>query len=93
MPSKRGMLKEKTQDANFCLPIKNPNPLLKKTDSGFGFQKWLKIGRIPDPGFGLPTLFGISENLSSSVLSLKIPEIKLPRFIKKSLKLISNLPV
>ena len=29
---KKGELKEKTQDANFSLPIKNPNPLLK---SGF----------------------------------------------------------
>ena len=27
---KKGELKEKTQDANFSLPIKNPNPLLKK---------------------------------------------------------------
>ena len=26
---KKGELKEKTQDANFSLPIKNPNPLLK----------------------------------------------------------------
>ena len=26
---KRAELKEKTQDANFSLPIKNPNPLLK----------------------------------------------------------------
>ena len=41
--SKKGELKEKTQDAYFSLPIKNPNPLLK---NGFGFQNWLKIGRI-----------------------------------------------
>ncbi len=34
---KKGELKEKTQEANFSLPIKNPNPLLK-TASGFGFQ-------------------------------------------------------
>ena len=27
---------EKTQDAYFCLPIKNPNPLLKN-----GFQIWI----------------------------------------------------
>ena len=26
---KKAELKEKTQDANFSLPIKNPNPLLK----------------------------------------------------------------
>ena len=26
---KKGELKEKTQDANFSLPINNPNPLLK----------------------------------------------------------------
>ena len=26
---KKEELKEKTQDANFCLPIKNPNPLSK----------------------------------------------------------------
>ncbi len=34
---KKGELKVKTQDANFSLPIKNPNPLLK---NGFGFQNW-----------------------------------------------------
>ena len=43
-------LKEKTQDANFSIPIKNPESAIKKRipdpDS--------KIGRIPDPG--LPTL-------------------------------------
>ena len=44
---KKGELKEKTQDANFSLPIKNMIPLLKM-DSGFVFQNWLKIGRIPD---------------------------------------------
>ena len=33
--SKKRQLKEKTQDANFSLPIKNANPLLKY---GFGFQ-------------------------------------------------------
>ena len=52
---KKGEFKEKTQGANFSLPIKNPNPLLR---NGFGFQNWPKIGRIPDSGFGygLPTL-------------------------------------
>ena len=49
---KKAELKEKTQDANFSLPIKNPNPLLK-TDSGFGFKNWLKLGgfriRIANP--------------------------------------------
>ena len=44
---KKAEFKEKTQDANFSLTIKNPNPLLK-TDSGFVFLNWLKIGRIPD---------------------------------------------
>ena len=29
MPSKKAELKKKTQDANFSLPIKNPNPPLK----------------------------------------------------------------
>ena len=48
---KKAELKEKTQDANFSLLFKNPNPLLKNV-----FQNWLKIGRIPEPGFGLPTL-------------------------------------
>ena len=42
-------LKEKTQDANFSLPNKNPESAIKKTDSGSGFQNWPKIGRIPDP--------------------------------------------
>ena len=32
---KKWELKEKTQDANFSLSIKNPNPLLKN-----GFQNW-----------------------------------------------------
>ena len=48
---KKGKLKEKTQDANFSLPIKNPNPLLK---NGFRIRipKLIerKLGgfRIPD---------------------------------------------
>ena len=54
---KKGELKVKTQDANFSLPIKNLNPLLKNWFRiWFGFQNWPKIGRIPDPGFELPTL-------------------------------------
>ena len=44
---KKGELKEKTQDANFSLPIKNPNPLLK---NGFRIRipNLAKIGLIPD---------------------------------------------
>ena len=41
-------LKEKTQDANFSLPNKNLESAIKKTDSGFRFQNWPKIWRIPD---------------------------------------------
>ena len=50
---KKGKLKEKTQDANFSLPILNPESAIKKRipdpDSGFGFRI-----RIPDSdsGFG-----------------------------------------
>ena len=38
----------------FSLPIKNPESAIKKTDSGSGFQNWLKNwadsgSRIPDP--------------------------------------------
>ena len=36
---KKGELKEKTQDANFSLPIKNPNLLLK---NGFRIPKLAK---------------------------------------------------
>ena len=44
---KKWELKEKTQDANFSLPIKNPESAIKKRipDSKIG----PKIGRIPDP--------------------------------------------
>ena len=35
---KKGELKEKTQDANFSLLIKNPNPLLKY---GFRIRIWI----------------------------------------------------
>ena len=48
---KKRELKEKTQDANFSLPIKNPNPLLK---NGFRIPKLTK--NWADSGFGLPTL-------------------------------------
>ncbi len=50
---KKGELKEKSDDANLSIPIKNPNTLLKN-----GFQNWPKI---PDPGFvyRLPTLIFI----------------------------------
>ena len=44
---KKGKLKEKTQDANFSLPIKNPNPLLK-TDSDSKIDQKLGGFRIPD---------------------------------------------
>ena len=36
---KKRELKEKTHDADLSLLIKNPNPLLKKTDSGFA-KNW-----------------------------------------------------
>ena len=55
---KKRQLKEKTQDANFSLPIKNPESAIKKTDSGFGFQNWPK--NWADSGYGLPTLILIS---------------------------------
>ena len=49
---KKWELKEKTQDANFSIPIKNPESAIKNwipdPDSKIG----PKIGRIPDPGFG-----------------------------------------
>ena len=68
-------LKEKTQDANFSLQIKNPNPLLK---NGFGFQNWADSGsRIY--GYGLPTLL-ITHILSGFTVwflfSLKFPKNK-----------------
>ena len=46
---KKAELKEKTQDANFSLPIKNPNPLLK-----YGFR--IRIPKLDGFGYGLPTL-------------------------------------
>ena len=58
---KKGELKEKTQDANFSLPIKNPNPLLK---NGF-------LIRIPKftknwADSGLPTLINTMNALLNS---------------------------
>ena len=50
---KKGELKEKTQDANFSLPIKNPNPLLK---NGFRIRIPKLAKTWADSGFGLPTL-------------------------------------
>ena len=50
---KKGELKEKTQDANFSLPIKNPNPLLKN-----GSRIWIRIPKLAknwaDSGFWIP---------------------------------------
>ena len=50
---KKAELKEKTQDANFTLPIKNPNPLLK---NGFRIRFPKLTKNWADPGSGLPTL-------------------------------------
>ena len=50
---KKRQLKEKTQDANFSLPIKNPNPLLK---NGFRIRIPKLTKNWADSGFGLPTL-------------------------------------
>ena len=50
---KKAELKEKTQDANFSLPIKNPNPLLK---NGFQIRIPKLAKNLADSGFGLPTL-------------------------------------
>ena len=51
---KKQELKEKTQHANFRIPIINPESAIKKQipDS----KICLEIGRIPDFGSGLPTL-------------------------------------
>ena len=53
---KKRELKEKTQDANFSIPIKNPESAIKKRipDPDSDSKICPKIGRIPDPG--LPTL-------------------------------------
>ena len=45
-------LKEKTQDANFSLPNKNPESAIKKRIPDLDS----KIGRILDPGSELQTL-------------------------------------
>ena len=50
---KKAELKEKTEDANFSLPIKNPNPLLKNE---FRIQIPKLAKNLVDSGFGLPTL-------------------------------------
>ena len=50
---KKGELKEKTQDANFSLTIKNLNPLLK---NGFRIRITKLTKNLADSGFGLPTL-------------------------------------
>ena len=42
---KKQELKEETQDANFSIPIKNPESAIKKRIPGSDF----KIGRTPDP--------------------------------------------
>ena len=44
---KKGKLKEKTQDAYFSLPIKNPKSAIKIPDSDSKIGP--KIKRIPDP--------------------------------------------
>ena len=48
---KKRQLKEKTQDTNFSLPIKNPESAIKKriTDPDSDSKIGPKIGRIPDP--------------------------------------------
>ena len=61
---KKWELQEKTQDANFSLRIKNPNPLLK---NGFRIRNPKLAKNWPDPrfGYGLPTLVNInSEQMS-----------------------------
>ena len=58
---KKAELKEKTQDANFTLPIKNPNPLLK---NGFRIRIPKLTKNWADSGSGLPTLIntaGLNE--------------------------------
>ena len=50
---KKAELKEKTQDANFSLPIKNQNPLLK---NGFRIRIPKLAKSWADSGFGLSTL-------------------------------------
>ena len=66
-------LKEKTQDANFSIPIKNPESAIKKripdSDS--------KIGRIPDSGSGLPTLPRIAVFLKIYVCNFRTREYQL----------------
>ena len=47
---KKWELKEKTQDANFSIPIKNPDSAIKKRIPDSDSEIGLKIGRIPDSG-------------------------------------------
>ena len=54
---KKWELKEKTQDANFSIPIKNPESAIKKRIPDPDSKIGPKIGRILDPVSGLPTLF------------------------------------
>ena len=49
---KKWELKEKTQDANFSIPIKNPESAMKKRIPDPDSKIGPKIGRIPDPGSG-----------------------------------------
>ena len=58
---KKAELKEKTQDANFSLPIKNPNTLLK---NGFRIRIPKLANNWADSGFGLPTL----KNMLSKIV-------------------------
>ena len=45
---KKGKLKEKTKDANFSLPIQNPESAIKKRIPDSDSKIGPKIGRIPD---------------------------------------------
>ena len=54
---KKAEFKEKTQDANFSLPIKNPDPLLKNRYwNQILIPKLAKNWADSGFGFGLPTL-------------------------------------
>ena len=54
---KKAELKEKTQDANFSLPIKNPNPLLKN-----GFQI-----RIANPNINIANVIKVHWDIHINV--------------------------
>ena len=49
---KKWELKDKTQDANFSIPIKNPESAVKKRIPDPDSKIGPKIGRIPDPRSG-----------------------------------------